>query len=72
MMEQYASAASSTNTGGIGMSNLQSSLSDTEIKAITNKITDSKQKKVAEFVLSKVGYPYSQANRDSGTAFDCS
>lgn len=72
MMSQYASAATATDTGGIGMSNLQSSLSDAEIKAITNKITDTKQKRVAEFVLSKVGYPYSQPKRDSGTAFDCS
>lgn len=72
MMTQYASASSSTNIGGIGMANLQNSLSDLEIKTITDKITDTKQKTVAEFVLSKVGYPYSQPKRDSGTAFDCS
>lgn len=72
MMSQYASASSSTDTGGIGMANLKGSLTNDEIKTITDKITDSKQKKVAEFVLSKVGYPYSQPNRDSGKAFDCS
>lgn len=64
--------SSSVHSGGSSPSNLQSSLSEKEIKKYTNKISDEKQKKVVEFVLSKVGYEYSQARRFSGTAFDCS
>lgn len=30
------------------------------------------QEKVIRYVLSKVGYPYSQENRTSGSAYDCS
>ncbi|MDD4372171.1 MAG: NlpC/P60 family protein [Anaerostipes sp.] len=33
---------------------------------------DSTQEKVLRFALSKVGYPYSQEQRTSGTAYDCS
>lgn len=33
---------------------------------------DETQKQVLSFALSKVGYPYSQPRRTSGTAFDCS
>ena len=33
---------------------------------------DETQEKVVRFALSKVGSPYSQANRTSGTSFDCS
>lgn len=33
---------------------------------------DETQETVIRFALSKVGYPYSQANRTSGTAYDCS
>lgn len=35
-------------------------------------ILNSTQKTVASFVLSKVGYPYSQNLRNSEKAFDCS
>lgn len=72
MMSQYSSAANATDTDGIGMSNLKGSMTNAEIKEITYKISDPTRKKVAEFVLSKVGFPYSQPNRDSGKAFDCS
>lgn len=63
---------SSPSGGGSSPSNLQSSLSEKEIKKYTDKISDAKQKKAVEFALSKVGYEYSQARRFSGTAFDCS
>ena len=72
MMSQYSSASNATDTDGIGMSNLKGSMTNAEIKEITDKISDPTRKKVAEFVLSKVGFPYSQPNRDSGKAFDCS
>ena len=63
---------SSGQTGGSQLSGLQGSLTPQEITSITDKITDPTQKTVASFVLSKVGYPYSQSLRNSGKAFDCS
>lgn len=59
-------------TGGSQLSGLQGSLTAQEITSITDKITNQAQKTVASFVLSKVGYPYSQNLRNSGKAFDCS
>lgn len=59
-------------TGGSQLSGLQGSLTAQEITSITDKITNPTQKAVASFVLSKVGYPYSQNLRNSGKAFDCS
>lgn len=49
-----------------------SSVSRAEINRIINAITDEKQKKTCSYVLSKVGYPYSQAYRNSGDYYDCS
>lgn len=49
-----------------------SSVSRGEINRILNAITDEKQKKTCSYVLSKVGYPYSQTYRDSGDYYDCS
>lgn len=63
---------SSGQTGGSQLSGLQGSLTPQEITSITDKITNPTQKAVAFFVLSKVGYPYSQNLRNSGKAFDCS
>lgn len=63
---------SSGQTGGSQLSDLQGSLTPQEITSITDKITNPTQKAVASFVLSKVGYPYSQNLRNSGKAFDCS
>lgn len=40
--------------------------------AIVDAVSDANGKKVVEYALSKVGYPYSQDLRDSGTHFDCS
>ena len=59
-------------SGGSQISGLQGSLTPQEISNITDKISNSTQKVVASFVLSKVGYPYSQPLRNSGKAFDCS
>lgn len=63
---------SGSQTGGSQLSGLQGSLTPQEITSITDKITDPTQKAVVSFVLSKVGYPYSQNLRNSGKAFDCS
>ena len=63
---------SGSQTGGSQLSGLQGSLTPQEITSITDKITNPTQKAVASFVLSKVGYPYSQNLRNSGKAFDCS
>lgn len=48
-------------------------LSQDEIDAIIeDSSVDEDKKAVLQFALSKVGYPYSQANRTSGSAYDCS
>lgn len=46
---------------------------DTErYQAVLDAVSDANGKRVLEFALSKVGYPYSQALRDDGEHFDCS
>ena len=47
-------------------------ISPEHYQAIVDSVSDANGKKVVEYVLSKVGYPYSQALRDSGEYFDCS
>lgn len=47
-------------------------ISPEQYQAIVDAISDANGKKVVEFALSKVGYPYSQELRHSGTHFDCS
>lgn len=47
-------------------------LSSEQYQAIVDAISDSNGKKIVEYALSKVGYPYSQAYRDSGEYYDCS
>ena len=52
---------------------INSYMTDDEINDIVDSITcDETQEKVVRYALSKVGYPYSQANRTSGSAYDCS
>lgn len=43
-----------------------------QYQAVLDSVSDENGRKVLEFALSKVGYPYSQPLRDSGTHFDCS
>ena len=62
------SGSTGTQTGG----NKKSLLTQNEINEILNKIIDEKAKTSVSFALSKVGYPYSQPLRNSGTHFDCS
>ncbi|WP_091235738.1 C40 family peptidase [Anaerobium acetethylicum] len=52
--------------------NTVSELSVSQKAEIVSGITDQKAKQAVSFALSKVGYPYSQAYRDSGSYYDCS
>lgn len=47
-------------------------LSPEQYQALVDAISDANGKKVVEYALSKVGYPYSQDYRDSGDYYDCS
>ena len=58
-------------TGG-GGGDPGESISPEQYQAIVDAISDENGKKVVAFALSKVGYPYSQAYRDSGDYYDCS
>lgn len=60
-------------TGGDDNSVSGAYLTDEEIEDIVAGITcDETQETVIRFALDKVGYPYSQAERESGDAYDCS
>jgi len=48
------------------------SLTEAEIQAVLDDIPDGKAKDACDFALHRVGYPYSQDLRHSGTHFDCS
>ena len=75
LMSQESMAAlgiAGGNTGTQSGGNKKSSLSQSEIDVITEKIADGKARTAVTFALSKVGYPYSQPLRNSGTHFDCS
>lgn len=47
-------------------------LSPEQYQAIVDSVSSENGKKVVAFALSKTGYPYSQAYRDSGDYYDCS
>lgn len=47
-------------------------ISSEQYQAIVDAVSDENGKLVVQFVLSKVGYPYSQPYRDSGDYYDCS
>lgn len=47
-------------------------VSPEQYQAIVDSISDASGKKVVEYALAKVGYPYSQEYRDSGDYYDCS
>ena len=61
-----------SGSGGGGRSPGVSSMTEDEINAILNEITDSRQKIVCSYALHRVGFPYSQDLRDSGNYYDCS
>lgn len=73
LLETLMSPESLAMLGYSGGSELgQSSISTLEKEKILSGITDERQREVCSFALSKVGYPYSQAYRDSGDYYDCS
>lgn len=55
-----------------GGGNPVSELSSSQITEIVGGITNQQAKQAISFALSKVGYPYSQDYRDSGSYYDCS
>lgn len=57
-------------TGGGGDPGVQ--VSPEQYQAIIDSVSGENGKKVVAFALSKTGYPYSQAYRDSGDYYDCS
>ncbi len=59
-------------TGGGGGGDPGEGISPEQYQAIVDAISDENGRKVVAFALSKVGYPYSQAYRDSGNYYDCS
>ena len=59
-------------TGGGGGGDPGEGISPEQYQAIVDAISDENGRKVVAFALSKVGYPYSQAYRDSGDYYDCS
>ncbi len=64
IMEQYT---------GRGRILSEHSLTDEEIEEIVSESgATGRQEAVIRFALSRVGYPYSQARRTSGSAYDCS
>lgn len=56
--------------GGAGPGS--SIITSEQYQAILDAVSDENGKRVVAFVLSKVGYPYSQDYRDTGNYFDCS
>ena len=57
---------------GGGGASLATKLTNSEINDIVKDITDMNQQFVCRYALNRVGYPYSQAYRDSGNYYDCS
>ena len=64
------------NGGGGGGSGSGSqgkgSLTEAEVREILSGITDPAQRAACSYALHRVGYPYSQDLRDSGSYYDCS
>lgn len=71
LIEQMMSPQNLAMLSGYGGGSSQSSLTQDEINDILSGISGT-QRTVCSFVLSKVGYPYSQDYRDSGSYYDCS
>lgn len=66
MKPEYMSSPVYQDTGG------GQELDPERYQAVLDAVSDANGKRVLEFALSKVGYPYSQALRDDGEHFDCS
>lgn len=73
LLELVMSSGNFTLSGCIGGgAELSSELTNSEINEIMEHITDVNQQFVCRYALNRVGYPYSQAYRDSGNYYDCS
>jgi cell wall-associated NlpC family hydrolase len=70
MNPEYLAMVGSAGGGGGG--DPGEVISPEQYQAVVDAISDENGKKVVAFALSKVGYPYSQAYRDSGDYYDCS
>ena len=57
---------------GSNVSTGSDSIEESEINSILSAISAGKARDACDFALHRVGYPYSQDNRDSGSAYDCS
>lgn len=55
-----------------GSSELSSKLSESDIQEIVKDIKEPASLAACRYALQRVGYPYSQAHRDSGSYYDCS
>ena len=67
MKPEYLAVLRQTVDGDIG-----EAISPEQYQAVLDAVSDENSRQVVSFVLSKVGYPYSQAYRDSGSYYDCS
>lgn len=73
LLELVMGSGNFTLSGYIGGgAELSSKLTNSEINEIMEHITDVNQQFVCRYALNRVGYPYSQAYRDSGNYYDCS
>lgn len=73
LLELVMGSGNFTLSGYIGGgAELSSKLTNSEINEIMEHITDVNQQFVCKYALNRVGYPYSQAYRDSGNYYDCS
>lgn len=60
------------SSGGGSSSPGKGSLTEAEVSEILGSITDPAQRAACSYALHRVGYPYSQDLRDSGSYYDCS
>ena len=72
MDPQYLAMLGYAGGGGGGGGAPGAAISPEQYQAVVDAISDANGRNVVAFALSKVGYPYSQAYRDSGNYYDCS
>lgn len=73
LLELVMGSGNFTLSGYVGGgAELSSKLTNSEINEILDGVTDVNQQFVCRYALNRVGYPYSQAYRDSGSYYDCS
>ncbi len=73
LLELVMGSGNFTLSGYVGGgAELASKLTNTEINEILKDVTDVNQQFACRYALNRLGYPYSQAYRDSGNYYDCS